>query len=357
MKQGTGLPVLFSNGRTHLNTSFGQSTSNVSSTSSFPQTLLSSSYLSHPLPYRLPVKKLKPEPWHRLFHAKKRQELIIKQNKSNVDSIINKDLINSFDERSNFDENSQCSSIPGSIQIHFNHIYEQMNEITLQLAEERFKHKQTQIKTEEILANQLQDQEKRFNELQQQQLLDHQKQLKEQEKKFLDLLNEEQIENLKREGELRTELEFVKQSFHAYKVTLEKENDEKLQIRLSEVLRTMKKEVPKKEEEINRRIHEAIMNERKNIILRQQKETEKIRKQHQKEVTTLQKTIADTNVDHEHLESLRKDLTSTKLELIETKEHAINLATQLNDLKIQHNETIREFNEYCFHSNEKIKQT
>ncbi|CAF4459301.1 unnamed protein product [Rotaria sp. Silwood2] len=354
MKQGTGLPVLFANRQLHSNTPLGRSTSSISPPSSINQVLLSSSCLNHVVPYRLPLTKLKPEPWQRLFYTKKQPELTIKQNKSDVDAILNKDLINSLSECSNFDENSQCSSIPRQIPTHFDHLYQEMNEITLQLAEERLKHKQTQIKAEEILFNQLQDQEKRFQELQQHQLLDHKKKLKEQENKFLKLLNEEQTQSLKREEQLRNELEFLKQSFHTYKVTLEKENDEKLQIKLAEVLRTMKKELPNKEEEIEKRIHEAIINERKNISLRQQKEIEKIQKQHKKEI---EKTIANKTVDREHHESLNNDLTSTKLQLVETKEHANNLATQLNDLKIQHNEIIREFNEYRLRSIEKTNQT
>ncbi|CAF2542004.1 unnamed protein product [Rotaria sp. Silwood2] len=289
MKQGTGLPVLFANRQLHSNTPLGRSTSSISPPSSINQVLLSSSCLNHVVPYRLPLTKLKPEPWQRLFYTKKQPELTIKQNKSDVDTILNKDLINSLSECSNFDENSQCSSFPRQIPTHFDHLYQEMNEITLQLAEERLKHKQTQIKAEEILFNQLQDQEKRFQELQQHQLLDHKKKLKEQENKFLKLLNEEQTQSLKREEQLRNELEFLKQSFHTYKI--------------------------------------------------------------------FQKTIANKTVDREHHESLNNDLTSTKLQLVETKEHANNLATQLNDLKIQHNEIIREFNEYRLRSIEKTKQT
>ncbi|CAF0989208.1 unnamed protein product [Rotaria sp. Silwood1] len=356
MKQGATLPVLFANGRSYSNTSLGRATSNVSLSSSIRQVFLANSCLKNAVQYRLPLKKLKPEPWQRLFYVKKQQELTIKQNNSNPDSLINKDLFASFNEHSNFDENSQCSSLPGPMQGHLDHVYEQMNEITLQLAEERLKHKQTQIKAEEILFNQLQDQEKRFQELQKHQLLDHKKKLKEQEKKFLELLNEKQMQCLKREEQLRTELEFVKQSFHTYKVALKKENDEKLPMKLPEVLRTMKKEQPKKKEDIDRKIHEAVMNERKNISFRQQNEIEEIQKQHKKEIETLQKTVADTAVDREHIESLSKNLTSTKLELVETKERAVKLATKLNDLKIQHNETIREFNEYRLRSNEKTKQ-
>ncbi|CAF3553519.1 unnamed protein product [Rotaria sp. Silwood1] len=300
MKQGATLPVLFANGRSYSNTSLGRATSNVrlfangrsysntslgratsnvSLSSSIRQVFLANSCLKNAVQYRLPLKKLKPEPWQRLFYVKKQQESTIKQNNSNPDSLINKDLFASFNEHSNFDENSQCSSLPGPMQGHLDHVYEQMNEITLQLAEERLKHKQTQIKAEEILFNQLQDHEKRFQELQKHQLLDHKKKLKEQEKKFLELLNEKQMQCLKREEQLRTELEF-----------------------------------------------------------------------------TLQKTIVDTAVEREHIESLSKNLTSTKLELVETKERAVKLATKLNDLKIQHNETIREFNEYRLRSNEKTKQ-
>lgn len=62
------------------------------------------------------------------------------------------------------------------------------------------------------------NQEKRFKEVQQNQLRDHRIQLKEQEEKFFKLLNEEQTQSLRREEHLKNELEFVKKSFHTYKV-------------------------------------------------------------------------------------------------------------------------------------------
>jgi hypothetical protein len=55
-------------------------------------------------------------------------------------------------------------------------------------------------------------------------------------------------------------------------------------MKVNEALLAMKKELPQKEEQINIRINEAIMKERKNLQLRQKIEIENIRKQHRKEI-------------------------------------------------------------------------
>ena len=46
----------------------------------------------------------------------------------------------------------------------------------------------------------------------------------------------------------------------------------------------MKEELPEKKEEINKKINDAVMKERKNMNERQKIEIENIRKQHQKEI-------------------------------------------------------------------------
>jgi len=66
--------------------------------------------------------------------------------------------------------------------------------------------------------NQLKVQEKEFQELLENKLLDYQNELKKQENKYFELLNEEQTKSLQCEEQLRNELEFIKKSFHTYKV-------------------------------------------------------------------------------------------------------------------------------------------
>ncbi|CAF3749536.1 unnamed protein product [Rotaria socialis] len=390
MQPGTSLPVLIDNVRSYPNVPYGRSLSHNSTDSSIHQVLLSSSCLNNPVSSRLSFRKLQSEQWERLLCNKKQQEVKIKRNKSNIDPVLNKDIAHALNEncvfdgnsecasmpasvRTNFDNlyeqmneinencvfdgNSECASMPASVRTNFDNLYEQMNEITLQLAEERLKHKQTQIKAEETLINQLQDQETHFQERQERQLRDNKMKLKEHEKNFLKLLNEEQTLSLMREEQLRKELEFLKKSFHTYKAALEKENDEKLQVKLSEALLAMKNERPKKEEDINKRINEAIFNERNNIHLRHSKEIEKIQKQHQNEIETLKKAVAEATVEQEHLQSLTKELASVKLELREAKKHEIGLTTQFNDPKTKHSEKIGESKEPRVRSDEKPKKT
>ena len=49
----------------------------------------------------------------------------------------------------------------------------------------------------------------------------------------------------------------------------------------------MKKELKEKDEEINKKINEAIIKERKNFNARQKMEIENLRKQHQKEIDVI----------------------------------------------------------------------
>jgi CII-binding regulator of phage lambda lysogenization HflD len=54
----------------------------------------------------------------------------------------------------------------------------------------------------------------------------------------------------------------------------------------------------------------------------------------------IQKSSTETIVDKEHFELLKRELTSTKLELNQVKEREKNLSTQLKDLEIQHTKTV-----------------
>lgn len=74
------------------------------------------------------------------------------------------------------------------------------------------------FKAGETLSNQLKNQENQFQQLLEKKLLDNQNQFKEQEMKYLKLIDEEQKLRREREEQLRDELEFVKNSFHTYKV-------------------------------------------------------------------------------------------------------------------------------------------
>lgn len=71
-----------------------------------------------------------------------------------------------------------------------------------------------------MLADQLEEHEKRLHELQQHMIVNHRKALKSQENKFLELLQQEKTESVKREEQLKDELEFVKKSFHTFKVNI-----------------------------------------------------------------------------------------------------------------------------------------
>jgi hypothetical protein len=55
-------------------------------------------------------------------------------------------------------------------------------------------------------------------------------------------------------------------------------------MKINEALEGIKKELHEKEEEINKKIDEAIMKERKNLNARQKMDIENLRKQHQKEI-------------------------------------------------------------------------
>ncbi|CAF4399243.1 unnamed protein product, partial [Adineta steineri] len=56
------------------------------------------------------------------------------------------------------------------------------------------------------------------------------------------------------------------------------------------------------------------------------------------------------------IETLSKELTSTKLELEDTKDRAVNLAVQLKDLEIKNVETTRELHDFRTRFDEKTKE-
>ncbi|CAF4745247.1 unnamed protein product, partial [Rotaria sp. Silwood2] len=114
---------------------------------------LSSSCSNHIFPCHLPLKKLKPEPWQRFFDGEKRQVysqqgLTVKKNKQNIDALINEEFFNLTDE------NTKRGALPPPIQAYIDNLCEQIDDLALQLAEERLNHKQTRVKAEEILTNQ-----------------------------------------------------------------------------------------------------------------------------------------------------------------------------------------------------------
>ena len=80
------------------------------------------------------------------FHAQ--PGLTVKKNQCSIDVTINEEFFNAGDQRSNIDEESGFSrhvSLPVPIQAHIDHLRLQVNDLTLQLAEERLNHKQTRV--------------------------------------------------------------------------------------------------------------------------------------------------------------------------------------------------------------------
>ncbi|CAF2218958.1 unnamed protein product [Rotaria magnacalcarata] len=352
---------LSSNGRSTTRTPLGRPRSNISSSASVHRLNLGSSCSNHIFPSNLPLKKLKPEPWQRFFDGEKRQiysrqGLTVKKNKQNIDALISEEFFNITDEENKSDENSQRSSLPPAVQAHIDHLIEQIDDLALQLAEERLNHRLTRVKGEETLTTQLQNQNKQFQEFLHRKILDHEKEFQEQQDANAKALEKEKSQSDKREQILKNEIEFLKCSFHSYKISLDKENSDKLQSKIDESLGEMKKELRKKEEEMNAKINDTIVKERKSIGARQKMEIENIRKQHQKEIDTIHKTFADSAFDRTRIETLTKELTSTKLELDDTKERATSLFAQLKDLEIRYTETNRQLNDFRMNFDEKIKE-
>ncbi len=57
-------------------------------------------------------------------------------------------------------------------------------------------------------------------------------------------------------------------------------------------------------------------------------------------VQTVHKTFADSAFDRARVESLSKELTTTKLELEDEKERVVNLATRFKELEVRHAEAV-----------------
>ncbi|CAF3713572.1 unnamed protein product [Adineta steineri] len=357
MNQQATLPILSPNIRPFSSNSSNRPTSSVS-----VHRIHSTDPTSNKtFPAHLPLKKLKPEPWQRLFDGEKRQVysaqgLTVKKNKQNVDAIINEDFFNLTDEPINFDDKAQRSLLPPPIQAHIDHLCEQIDDLAVQLAEERMNFRIARTKADETHNNLLQNQNQQFQEFFQQQTLEHQKELENQHEKHSNTLHEQQNESHKREEHLKNELEFVKTSHHAYKINLDKENAEQLQSKINEAIEGVKKELKAKEDEMAKKINDAVMKERKSLALKQKMEIENLKKQHQKEIDIAHKSFSDSAYDRSRIETLSKELTSTKLELEDTKDRAVNLAVQLKDLEIKNVETTRELHDFRTRFDEKTKE-
>ncbi|CAF0932576.1 unnamed protein product [Adineta steineri] len=219
MKQRTTVPILSAN------------KSYISSSSSNDYAYVNRIYLNRVFSSRLPLKRVEPESWQRFLNGNK---LTIKENKPNIHTILNENYINLLNEYSPCDENFQKSSfLPISIQEHLDHLYKQMNDLTLELSNQQCEHKQLELKTRNILSNQLQDREKELQECLQRHLFDHEKKLKEQERKYIELLNKQQMQNVQREKEFKNKLDFIRNTCHTYKISLDKESTEKYQLKLA----------------------------------------------------------------------------------------------------------------------------
>ncbi|CAF0839896.1 unnamed protein product [Didymodactylos carnosus] len=318
--------------------------------------LLGSKSTSHFL-----LKKLKLDPWQRVLDGDKRpvysqEGFQLMQNKQNVDAVISDDFFTIKDEIISLDNDTQQSLLPPPIKAHIDHLVEQVDDLTLLLEEERLNHKQTRHRSEENLINQFRIQSEKYNDRINQIVVNHNNMLENLHSKHSQEIMEEQAKADARESYIQKEMDYVKSSFHTYKITLEKENEEKIHLKSEELMKKMRDQMNIKEEQLNRKINDQIMKERKNIAARQKMEIENIRKQHQKEVETIHKTFADTAYDRAKTESLSKELTSAKLDLDDYKERTILLSTKLKDLEIQHVQCMRELNEFRTRFDEKTKE-
>ena len=124
--------------------------------------------------------------------------------------------MNSFSSRLS----SVVVSLPVALQSHLDHLYEQIDDLSLQLAEERLNHRQTRLAGEERLSGELSKATKGFEEMFNRRMFDHQKEVEEEKEKCRRSLADERTASLQREEHLKSELEFVKNSFHSYKVTV-----------------------------------------------------------------------------------------------------------------------------------------
>ncbi|CAF1156877.1 unnamed protein product [Adineta ricciae] len=357
MNQQTTLPVLPPNTRPFSSSSLNRPTSAVS----VHRIQQSSTNSNQIFPSHRPLKKIKPEPWQRLFDGEKRQVysqqgLTVKKNKQNVDAILNDDFFNITDEPINYDDKAQRALLPPPIQAYIDHLCEQIDDLAVQLAEDRMNNRIARNKADELHSNQLQSQNKQFQELLHHQMLEREKELEDQNAEHLKVLEEEKFANHQREEQLKNEIDFVKTSFHAYKINLEKENTEQLQTKINEAIEGLKKELKSKDEQMNKRINDAIMKERKNFTSRQKMEIENLKKQHKKEVDAIQQTFTDSAYDRSRVETLTKDLVATRLELEETKDRAVNLAVRLKELEVQHAETNRELHDFRTRFDDKTKE-
>ena len=132
-------------------------------------------------------------------------------------------------------------------------------------------------------------------------MIKHQQEIDQQAEEHLKKLNEEKTRYEGKEEQLHNQIEFLKSSFHSFKVfregvfdrenrirmfqiNLEKEHEDNLQRRISEHVQKIRKESEEKEEEMKRKVNDSILKERKNLLAKHKMDLENVRKQHQQEI-------------------------------------------------------------------------
>ncbi|CAF1149115.1 unnamed protein product, partial [Didymodactylos carnosus] len=201
---------------------------------SFPQNRsFSACSMRSPSPLQIRLQKAKP--WQRIFDGDKQsvysqQGFQLLRNKQNVDAVISNDFFNMKEETS-FDDSIQHSLLPSPIQVHIDQLLEQIDDLTLLFEEERLNHKQTRQKAGENLINQFRSQNDKYNNIINQMLIEHENVLEDLRSKHAKEIIKEQDKADARERHIQSEIDYVKNSFHTYKITMDKENEEKLRLK------------------------------------------------------------------------------------------------------------------------------
>ncbi|KAK3787808.1 hypothetical protein RRG08_038512 [Elysia crispata] len=221
-------------------------------------------------------------------------------------------------------------------------LQQQISDLTLYLEEERLNHKQTKQKAEEYLrdrvdqmASQHQDHIRELEDRHKEEMLKQQRQMEEEHKEVQTTL-EKQISRMTKE------IEFLQGAFESYKSTLHTETSDKWKAREEDLKLAHSNDKQQALHDLKTRLMQERNQEKVAMVRDHQKAMETLRKENKKETDSLIKKFSNAAANIERLKKTTAELDEVKEQLEQvtsdyntTCQSLANTTRQLTDTKVR----------------------
>lgn len=297
----------------------------------------------HNFESHLPLKRAKPPPWQKNLEAplvpfQTGPGYILTRSKTKCHVTIRDDffdpILDDVDRKKPHADPERDSLIA--------QLQQQISDLTLYLEEERLNHRQTKQKAEEYLrdrvdqmTSQHQDNIREMEERHKEDMLKQQRQLQEEHREIQTTL-EKQISRMSKE------IEFLQGAFESYKSTLHTETSDKWNAREEDLKLAHSNDKQQALQDLKTRLMQEKNQEKLALTRDHQKALEILRKENKKETDGLIKRFANAAADLERLKKTTAELNETKEQLDQvtadyntTCQSLLNTTRQLTDTKVR----------------------